>query len=371
MKKVFKLLDYPLVFSLIVTIIFGILMMYSVSSIVAVKNYGYSGDFFFRSQLNKLFLGVIGLIICIGLPFHIWKKRIVSVCIVIVSIVLLFLVLWKGKVVNNAQSWIFGIQPAELIKMGVIIVLAGFFSKRQEVQKSYWQGSGKVILLLMFTFFLIYKQPNLGSALLISGIGASMFICSGINIFILMKWIAVTSIVWVPTLYFLFRFGLSDVQMARITTVFNPFLDAKGDGYQLVNSFITIGSGGVSGRGYGNSIQKEGFLPEPHTDFIMSIVSEELGIIGVLIILTGLLTIVLRSFKIVQECKSQFGSLISIEIGSMIGLQSIANLGGVTGMFPLTGTPLPFISFGGSSLMANLIAMGLLINISIFNKKNR
>ncbi|EJV85257.1 hypothetical protein IG3_02001 [Bacillus cereus HuA2-1] len=145
------------------------------------------------------------------------------------------------------------------------------------------------------------------------------------------------------------------------------FLMQKG--CQLVNSFIAIGSGGVSGRGYGNSIQQEGFLPEPHTDFIMSIVSEELGIIGVLIILTGLLTIVLRSFKIAQECKSQFGSLISIGIGSMIGLQSIVNLGGVTGMFPLTGTPLPFISFGGSSLMANLIAMGLLINISIFNKK--
>lgn len=145
------------------------------------------------------------------------------------------------------------------------------------------------------------------------------------------------------------------------------FLMQKG--CQLVNSFIAIGSGGVSGRGYGNSIQQEGFLPEPHTDFIMSIVSEELGIIGVLIILTGLLTIVLRSFKIAQECKSQFGSLISIGIGSMIGLQSIVNLGGVTGMFSLTGTPLPFISFGGSSLMANLIAMGLLINISIFNKK--
>ncbi|MGA4466880.1 FtsW/RodA/SpoVE family cell cycle protein [Bacillus bombysepticus] len=371
MKRVLKLIDYPLVLSLIITIVFGILMMYSASSIVAVKNYGYSSDFFFRSQLNKLFLGVIGLIICIGLPFHIWKKRIVSVCIVMVSIILLFLVLWKGKVVNNAQSWIFGIQPAEFIKLGVIIVLAVFFSKRQELQISYWQGSGKIILFLMFTFFLIYKQPNLGSALLILGIAVCMFICSGININILIKRFIITSIIWIPFLYFFIKYGLSDVQMARITTVFNPFLDTKGNGYQLVNSFIAIGSGGVSGRGFGNSIQKEGFLPEPHTDFIMSIVSEELGIIGVLIIFTGLLTIVLRSFKIAQECKSQFGSLISIGIGSMIGLQSIVNLGGVTGIFPLTGTPLPFISFGGSSLMANLMAMGILINISIFNKINR
>lgn len=129
----------------------------------------------------------------------------------------------------------------------------------------------------MFTFFLIYKQPNLDPGLLILGTGASMFICSGINITLLKKWITVTSIVWEPTLYSLFRFCLSDVQMARITTVFNPFLDAKGDGYQLVNSFIAIGFGGVSGRGFRNSIQKEVFLPEPYTDFIISIVSVELG----------------------------------------------------------------------------------------------
>ncbi|KFM95023.1 cell cycle family protein [Bacillus clarus] len=138
-----------------------------------------------------------------------------------------------------------------------------------------------------------------------------------------------------------------------------------------MNSFIAIGSGGISGPGFGNSIQKRGFLPAPHTDFIMAIVSEELGIIGVLVILIGILGIVLRSYKIAQECKDPFGSLIAIGIGSMIGLQSIVNLGGVTGILSLTGTPLPFISFGGSSLMANLIAMGILINISILNKINK
>ncbi|KIP28426.1 cell cycle family protein [Bacillus thuringiensis serovar morrisoni] len=198
-----------------------------------------------------------------------------------------------------------------------------------------------------------------------------MFICSGINISILIKRGIITSIIWMPAFYFLVKNGLSDVQMARIRTVFNLFLDAKGDGYQLVNSFIAIGSGGISGRGFGESIQKDGFLPDPHTDFIMSIISEELGIIGVLIILIGISNVVLRSFKIAQQCKSQFGSHIAIGIGSMIGLQSIVNLGGVTGIFPLTGTPLPFISFGGSSLMANLMAMGILLNISIFNKKNK
>jgi len=207
----------------------------------------------------------------------------------------------------------------------------------------------------------------LGSALLILAIGSSIFFCSGININLLIKKIALTSIFWVPFLYFIIKYGLSEVQLSRITTALNPFDDVQGNGYQLVNSFIAIGSGGIIGRGLGNSIQKDGYLPEPHTDFIMAIISEELGFIGVLTIMIALLTIVFCSFKIAQKSKDLFGSLIAIGIGSMIGFQSVVNLGGITGLIPLTGTPLPFVSFGGSSLLMNLMAIGVLLNISIFN----
>lgn len=367
MIKILKPIDYILVCSLFVTCIVGIIMMYSASSIVAVKNYGYSNDYFFRSQANIFFLGTIGFFICMIIPYQMWKKRIVSILIVTGSISLLFLVLWKGKVVNNAQSWIFGIQPAEFIKLGATIVLARFFAIRQELNKPVWYGSGKIIFFLLATFFLIFKQPNLGSALLILAIGSSIFFCSGININLLIKKIALISIFWVPFLYFAIKYGLSEVQMSRITTALNPFDDVQGSGYQLVNSFIAIGSGGIIGRGLGNSIQKDGYLPEPHTDFIMAIISEELGFIGVLTIMTGLLTIVLCSFRIAQKSKDLFGSLIAIGIGSMIGFQSVVNLGGITGLIPLTGTPLPFVSFGGSSLLMNLMAIGILLNISIFN----
>lgn len=161
---------------------------------------------------------------------------------------------------------------------------------------------------------------------------------------------------------------MSEVQKTRITTIFNPFVDAQGNGYQLVNSFIAIGSGGITGRGFGNSIQKQVIFRNHILIFIMAIVSEELGFIGVFIILAGVLTIVLRSLKIAQLCVDPFGSFIAIGIACMIGMQSVVNLGGITGLFPLTGTPFPFVSFGGSSLMVNLIAIGILINISIFNK---
>ncbi|EOO27172.1 hypothetical protein IIU_05926 [Bacillus cereus VD133] len=368
MKILFKSLDYILVIALIIITVFGIIMVYSASSIVAIQKYGYNSDYFFYSQLTNLFLGILGLIICTFLPYGIWKKRIVSSSIIFGSIILLLLVLWKGKVVNNAQSWIFGIQPAEFIKLGVIIVLSRFFAIHQELQRPFWYGSGKILLFLITTIWLICKQPNLGSALLILSTGISIFLCSGININLLIKRITITSLFWAPLIYFFIKHRLSKTQMARITIIFNPFLDAQDTGYQLVNSFIAIGSGGVCGRGVGNSIQKYGFLPEPYTDFIMAIVSEEMGFIGVFVVLIGILTIVLKAFKIAQQCKNLFGSLMAIGIGCMIGIQSVVNLGGITGVLPLTGTPLPFVSYGGSSLMTNLIAIGILMNISISNK---
>ena len=367
MIKKLKPIDYTLLFLLFSICIAGMIMMYSASSTVAIRNYEYSYDHFFRSQLNTFCLGIIGLIFCIIIPFRIWKKRIVTLFIVVGSIILLFLVLWKGKVVNNAQSWIFGIQPAEFIKLGTVVVIARFFSMRQELNKPIWYGSGKIILFVLTIFFLICKQPNLGSALLILAIASSIFFCSGININYFIKKMVLTSILWIPFIYFLVKYGLSEVQMTRIKTVLDPFNDVQREGYQLVNSFIAIGSGGITGRGLGNSIQKTGYLPEPHTDFIMAIISEELGFFGVFIIIIGILTIVCCSFRIAQKCKDLFGSLIAVGIGSMIGTQSVVNLGGITGLLPLTGTPLPFVSFGGSSLMMNLMAMGILLNISIFN----
>ncbi|ABS21072.1 FtsW/RodA/SpoVE family cell cycle protein [Bacillus cytotoxicus] len=364
MKEFVKQIDYALLLPLVLVSTLGIIMLYSASSIVAITHYELPSHYFFQSQLHKLLIGGVYLFICMFIPFKFWKKRFISVCIVVFSITLLCLVLWKGKVVNNAQSWIFGIQPAEFTKLGMIIVVARFFAIRQELGKPYWEGIGKIILFLSVIFFLIYKQPNLGSALLIVATSFSIFFCSGISIKYLIKRILFTSVLTVPILYAFIKYGLSEVQMKRITTILNPFDDPQTSGYQLINSFIAIGSGGIIGSGFGNSIQKRGFLPEPHTDFIMAIISEELGFIGVFLILMGLLLLVIRALRISQKCPDLFGSLLAIGIGCMIGIQTIVNLGGITGIIPLTGTPLPFVSFGGSSFITNLIAVGILMNIS-------
>jgi cell division protein FtsW len=155
-------------------------------------------------------------------------------------------------------------------------------------------------------------------------------------------------------------------RIGRINGFLKPFEYEQDDGYHLVNSYLAIGSGGVKGQGIGQSIQKLGYLPEPHTDFIMAIIAEELGVFGVLFVLFGLAYIVLKGIYIAVRCKDPFGTLLAIGISSMIAIQSFINLGGVSGLIPITGVPLPFISYGGSSLLLLSLSMGILVNISMF-----
>ncbi|PGZ99498.1 cell division protein FtsW [Bacillus pseudomycoides] len=368
MKRVWKSIDYSLVLPLVILCVLGAIMVYSSSSIVAITKYypkyGWTSDHFFRSQLKAMLVGTIGLLVIMFIPFQVWRKRMVTVLIVLGSIGMLLIVLKWGTVVNNAKSWVFGMQPTEFIKVGIIIVLARFYAKKQMTDVPIWHGAGRVVAFLVITIYLILKQPDLGTTLLILSTIIIMTFCSGIPFQVWIKRIALTSIIWIPLGYFIGKNVLTDVQIARFTTFWNPFADPQGKGFQLINSFVAIASGGVSGRGLGNSIQKYGYLPEPHTDFIMAIVSEELGFIGVAIILICLLVIVVRAFRIAQKCQDPFGSLLAIGIGSMIGVQAIVNLGGVTGFLPLTGVPLPFVSYGGTSLVASLLAMGILLNVA-------
>ncbi|MDM5189656.1 FtsW/RodA/SpoVE family cell cycle protein [Bacillus sp. DX4.1] len=370
MKKVWKSMDYSLLLPLVILCVLGVIMVYSASSIVAITRAEKPADFFFNKQLFTLIGGtIIGLGIVMPIPFQFWRKRIIVLLVMAVSIILLGLVLVIGKKVNGAQAWVFGIQPAEFVKISIIIVLARFFARKQDTDTPVWQGSGGTILFVALTLFLILKQHDLGTVLLIIGTVGIMFLCSGVPVNMWIKRLLLTSIIWAPLIYFIGNYTLDPYQKARFAVFLDPFHDAQGSGFQLVNSFIGIASGELDGRGLGNSIQKYGYLPEPHTDFIMAIISEELGFIGVAIILISLLLIIIRSFRIAQKCKDPFGSLIAIGIGSLIGIQTFVNIGGITGLLPLTGVPLPFISYGGSSLLANLIAMGILLNLGSYVKR--
>ena len=171
-----------------------------------------------------------------------------------------------------------------------------------------------------------------------------------------------------PLIYFNWDSILTEGRMKRFESYQNPFKDAGDSGFQVVNSYLAIGSGGLFGLGLGESVQKYGYLPETHTDFIMAIIAEELGIFGVLFVVLLLSFIVLKGFYIARKCDDPFGSLLAIGISSMIAIQSFVNLGGISGLIPLTGVTLPFISYGGSSLILLMASAGILVNISMFNE---
>ncbi|PEI91796.1 cell division protein FtsW [Bacillus pseudomycoides] len=369
MKKVWKSMDYSLLLPLVILCVLGVIMVYSASSIVAITRFEKPANFFFNKQLLALTIGTVGLGIIVAIPYQFWRKRIVLLLMMTGSIGLLALALLIGKKANGAQAWVFGIQPAEFVKIAIIIVLARFFARRQETDTSVWKGSAGTIMFIGLILFLIRKQNDLGTVLLIIGIVGIMFLCSGVPINKWIKRLALSTIVWIPLLYLVGNYALKPYQKARFAVFLNPFDDPQGDGFQLVNSFIGIASGELNGRGLSNSIQKFGYLPEPHTDFIMAIISEELGFIGVAIILISLLLIIIRAFRIAQKCKDPFGSLIAIGIASLFGVQTFVNIGGMSGLMPLTGVPLPFVSYGGSSLMANLFAMGILLNLGSYVKR--
>ncbi|KFM99483.1 putative lipid II flippase FtsW [Bacillus clarus] len=364
MKRVWKSIDYSLLLPLIILCMLGVIMVYSSSSIVAISRHNWPANYFFKKQLLALAVGTIALVVIATIPYKVWRKRIFLLGSYGISVALLAAAAFFTKKVNGANGWIFGIQPAEFVKITVILVLAHFFAKRQETNTPVLKGSGPVLIAVGLIMFLILKQNDLGTDLLIVGTVGIMFLCSGVRINLWLKRIALTSIIWIPALYFLGNYALSPYQKARFSVFLDPFNDPQKDGFQLINSFIAIASGELNGRGLGNSIQKYGYLPEPQTDFIMAIISEELGFIGVAIILISLLLIIIRAFRIAQKCQDPFGSLLAIGIASLIGIQTFVNVGGMSGLIPLTGVPLPFVSYGGSSLLANLIGMGILLNIA-------
>ncbi|NSL50739.1 FtsW/RodA/SpoVE family cell cycle protein [Calidifontibacillus erzurumensis] len=366
-KKIIKSYDYALVLAPLILSLFGIIMIYSSSMVVAVDKYEGTPDLFFIKQLKWFLLGIFVYIFTLVFPYKIYKKLLKP--IFFGAPLLLGLVLLFGKATNNAQSWLnfggIGFQPAEFMKLGVIIYLAGVFSNKQSYIKKFLPAFGPPLLFIFFIFFLVYKQPDLGTGLLILAISGLIIICSGIRIKHLSR-LALVAVIGAFLLYPL----LTEEQLNRFAAAYNPFDEeiAESDGYQLINSYIAIANGGVTGEGLGKSIQKFGYLPEPHTDFIMSIISEELGIFGVGFVLFMLAFIVWKGFSTAIKINDPFGSLMAIGISGMIGIQSFVNLGAITGLLPITGVPLPFVSYGGSSLLLLMISMGILNNIAMFSR---
>lgn len=360
MKKV----DYLLLFGIIMISIFGVVMIYSASYVWA--EYKFHDPLKF-AKTQFLFLVVSYILIFFSLKIPYQKYLSYANLIFFICFVLLILVLIPGigTVRNGSRSWFgiggFGIQPSEFTKLGMIIFTSKYLAYNEKVLKNIKSGVLPILGVLMLVFGLIMLQPDFGTGVIIVISIIVLLFVSGVNMgfFIKLGFIGLLGVVALII--------AAPYRMKRIVSFLNPWSDPLGSGFQIIQSLYAIGPGGLLGLGFGNSIQKHFYLPEPQTDFIFAIISEEFGFLGILIVASLFLLIIYRGFHISIHCEDKFGKYLSFGITFQLAFQALLNLMVVVGLIPVTGVTLPFLSYGGSSLLITMISMGILLNISKYN----
>lgn len=357
--------DWFLITAVVLLVSFGLIMIYSSSYVIG---FDWEGDplYFFKKQLRWIGISTVFFFIFMIFPYRTYQKLVFP--IVLTVIVLLALVLTPmGVTINGSTRWLnlgfITIQPSEFAKLGIIIYLAHVYSRKQMYINQFLKGVLPPLAIVIIIFSLIMRQPDLGTATLILAVAGIIVFSSGAKIIHLLLLGGVSGLV-------VWAYAKSEIyRMNRITGFLDPFADELGTGYQLIQSYIAIAHGGVTGAGFGQSVQKLFYLPEAHTDFILAIVAEELGLLGVLFVLICLAVIIFRGILIGLRCQNPFGSLLAFGISFQIALQVVLNIGAVSGALPITGIPLPLMSYGGSSLMITTISLGILVNIARNNRK--
>ena len=350
--------DNQLLWTVIGLMIFGLIMVTS-SSMAFSEN-----DPFFYTQRELIQIGMSLFLMCITLyiPMQRWQQF--GSVLLIISIIMLIVVLGIGSSINGASRWIplgvFNFQPAELSKLSLFLFLAGYLARKsEEVQSGFW-GFFKPMVVMAVLSILLLKQPDLGTVIVLFMVTIGILFIAGAQLwqFIAILLTGVGAVVCL-ILYESYR-------LTRLMTFLDPWQDATGAGYQLVASLMAIGNGGVTGQGIGNSIFKLRYLPECHTDFIFSIISEEYGYVGVVALLALLFFLTFKALAIGYRALnqgSQFSGYLACEIGIWFGFQTFVNVGVTSGMLPTKGLTLPFISYGGSSLIVMSIAVAILLRI--------
>ena len=361
MKELLRGYDYTLIITPILLASFGIVMIYSASMVSTVVD-GLDSTYYLFRQLQWFVLGLIGFIITCLFPYKKYQKM--TFIVVIASFILLASVLLFGESVNRATRSIsllgFNIQPSEFIKLTLIIYLASIYSKKQEYIEDFRYGVLPPIIIMFGMILLIVFQPDIGTATIIFLVGCTIIISSGIRL----KHLMMLGLFAASILTVLIPKMITETRIARVTGAYDPFQNPESTGYHLIQSYIAIGGGGLKGEGLGQSVQKLGYLWGAHTDFIMAVIAEELGVFGVILVIGLFAVITLRGLYIARKCTDSFGALLAIGISSLVAIQAIINLGAISGILPITGVPLPFLSYGGSSLFVLMLSMGILNNIA-------
>lgn len=351
--------DQGLLFCVFSLMVFGWVMVYSASAIRAENHY-HDQYYFLKKQVVWSLIGFVFFLISAHLPLSLWRSHVKKIYFVLIG--LLFAVLVVGPEISGAKRWLrcggFNMQPSELAKLVIVLVVADYLDRRQSRLWNFKTGLLPVLVIVGIPLGLILLEPDLGTPVLISTVFLSMLILGGVRWHHLIL-MAVSCLPLVTVAIFKVRYRL-----ARFLAYLNPWDNAQGAGYQLVQSLLAMGSGGLFGQGLGESKIKLSSLPDAHTDFIFAILGEELGLLGTLVCTALFFFLCFRGLRIAKKAPTCFSMLVAAGISLTIGFQSLINMGVASGLFPTKGMPLPFISFGGSSIVIVMVSIGILVNIS-------
>lgn len=353
--------DFLIIFSTLMLLAIGLVMVFSSSAVIS---YHEQGDYYYYVKRQLLFAGagIFLMFVLMNIDYWILRKWAKIGLIGCFALLILVLIPGVGLERGGAQSWLgvgaFSIQPSEFIKIWMIIFLAKYLSERQKQLVSFTKGLLPSLAIVFLAFGLIMLQPDLGTGAVMVGTAVTMIFIAGARMAHLV------GLAMIGVLGFAALVLAAPYRIARITAFLDPWQDPLGAGYQVIQSLYAIGPGGLMGLGLGMSRQKFYYLPEPQTDFIFAILSEELGFIGAATVLVLFTLLLWRGMRVAISAPDLYGSFLAAGIIAMIAIQVIINVGVVTGMFPVTGITLPFLSYGGSSLTLMLMAVGILLNVS-------
>lgn len=352
--------DGQLLFAVLFLVGIGIVMVYSASSALALKKYG-SGFYFLKKQALFSLIGMVVLVAFSHIHFRIYRSLTYPVLLASLGLLIAVLVSGMGLSAGGSLRWMrlgpLIFQPVEAARLGLVIYMAYSLSKKRDGLRQFGIGFVPHVLVLVLFVILLMLQPDFGSVVIFSVLVWVMMFVAGVPIRHLLS----ALLLMVPTAYYL-MVGAA-YRMKRLVSFLDPWQYPAGEGYQIIHSLMAFGTGGLWGTGVGKGYQKLFYLPEPHTDFIFAVIGEELGFLGVLFIL-GLYGLVLwRGTSIAFRCRDEFGMYLALGITTAIGLQVSINLGVALGLLPTKGLTLPFLSYGGTSLVLNMASIGILMNI--------
>lgn len=356
-----KKFDYLLFMAVIIISIFGIVMIYSASSIWA--DYKFNDSFkFVKAQGTFFIIGIFLMLFLSNFNHKIYQKKANLILFGCFLLLVLVLIPGIGSIRNGSRSWFgiggFGIQPSEFAKIGLIIYVSKYLARNNKDMRYIKKGVLPLLIVIAGFFLLIMLEPDFGTAMVIVLTLVVMIFISGVKISFFVK-IGIIGLVGIIALII-----VAPYRMLRIVAFLNPWSDPLGSGYQIIQSLYAIGPGGLLGQGFLQSRQKQFYLPEPQTDFIFSIISEEFGFLGILIITSFFAFIFYRIIKISLKSEDLFSKYLSFGLGVGIIIQALLNIAVVIGLLPVTGVTLPFFSYGGSSLLVSLASVGIILNVS-------